>query len=149
MQKDLYRLLLNTKGTDMTTRGNNNGYRARPDLRLALKLRDGFRCLYCNKDLADGTFDDVTIDHLVPVVNGGSNDTINVITACRSCNCSRQDRPWKGFAKEKGGEKAVRRILRNTRREIKKYRAHAKALIEDGYSQQDTHSREFVEAIAA
>jgi len=125
----------------------NNGYRARPDLKLAIKLRDGFRCMYCNRNLADAMFTEVTIDHLVPACDGGTNETINCITACRKCNCSRQDKPWKAFAFKTGGKQAVTRILRNTRREIKKYRNHAKALIAEGYTERNTTCHAFTKAL--
>ena len=126
-----------------TSRNDSNfGFRARPDLRLAIKMRDGFRCGYCGRDLSGASFDDVTVDHLKPQSKRGThNAPSNVITACRSCNCARQDKPWRPFARKQGGEEAVKRILRNTARSINRYRAHAKKIIADGYNLRATHSR--------
>lgn len=43
--------------------------------------RDGRRCVSC------GSQDDLTIDHVVPRSNGGSDHIENLQTLCRSCNC--------------------------------------------------------------
>ena len=42
--------------------------------------RDNFTCGYC------GSRSDLTIDHIHPVFLGGSDDDINLLTACRRCN---------------------------------------------------------------
>jgi 5-methylcytosine-specific restriction endonuclease McrA len=70
----------------------------RKDKRLSIYLRDEFHCLYCGVNLKTAKPEDVTLDHLLPRSAGGSNDATNLVTACRSCNCSRQDRPWIDFA---------------------------------------------------
>jgi len=71
--------------------------------RLAIYIRDEFTCCYCGKNLKNSPAEDVTLDHLVPrnplVVHGnGGNENTNLVTACRSCNSSRQDRPWASYA---------------------------------------------------
>lgn len=43
--------------------------------------RDRRACVLC------GATDDLTIDHIFPVVHGGSGDPINLRVLCRSCNC--------------------------------------------------------------
>lgn len=75
----------------------------RIEKRLAIYLRDEFTCLYCGKNLKNEDPENVTLDHLVPrnplVAHGnGGNEATNLITACRACNCSRQDKPWVDFA---------------------------------------------------
>jgi len=106
----------------------------RPDLRLALYLRDGFRCLYCCRDLHDADPRDITLDHLVPKTDGGSNEPSNLVTACRACNCSRQDKPLKRFA----GPETICDIKRNTARKISRYRKLAKALISGETGMEET-----------
>ena len=55
-----------------------------PDiLRAAIFSRDGGRCLYCGASFADAP---LTVDHVVPVVRGGSDDATNLATACEACN---------------------------------------------------------------
>lgn len=66
----------------------------RPEKRLAIYLRDGFACLYCGSDLRGSVASDVTLDHLLPRSAGGTNDPTNLITACRTCNCTRGNKPW-------------------------------------------------------
>lgn len=70
----------------------------RVEKRLAIYLRDGFGCAYCGRDLRNAAPADVTLDHLLPRSAGGNNDATNLVTACRSCNSSRQDKPWVDYA---------------------------------------------------
>lgn len=70
----------------------------RPERRLAIHIRDGFTCAYCGCDLRNAGPGEVSLDHLVPRSEGGGNETSNLVTACRSCNSSRQDRPWRNYA---------------------------------------------------
>lgn len=103
----------------------NRGVQIRKDLRLALYLRDRFTCCYCGTDLHSAEPFNVTLDHLLPRANGGGNEPTNLVTACRSCNCSRQDRVWADYAT--GG--AVDRINQRRTTDITAYRTLAKALI--------------------
>lgn len=70
----------------------------RPEKRLAIYIRDGFACAYCGRDLRNAPAAEVTLDHLLPRVYGGNNDATNLITACRACNSSRQEKPWIDYA---------------------------------------------------
>src|SRR5262245_456091 len=96
----------------------------RKDKRLALYLRDGMRCVFCNTDLTDSP-DQRSLDHLVCRSKGGSNDPRNLATSCISCNCARQDRPLAQFA----SPEARRTIRRVTRRKLAPYRKQAKAML--------------------
>ena len=78
--------------------GKYRGVCLRPDLRLAIYLRDRFTCVYCLADLHGAHQMDITLDHLTPDSAGGSNAPANLVTACRACNCSRQDKPLSRFA---------------------------------------------------
>ena len=48
--------------------------------RESIKARDGYKCVYC------GSTEELTIDHVVPQCKGGSTNSSNCVTACRSCN---------------------------------------------------------------
>lgn len=48
--------------------------------------RDGAACVYCGRE------DNLTLDHIIPRSQGGSNDARNVAVACGSCNSSKGDR---------------------------------------------------------
>jgi hypothetical protein len=66
--------------------------------RLAIYLRDNFRCLYCKKDLRHVARKLRTLDHIVPVALGGTNDATNLATCCKRCNDGKGDTPlaqWK------------------------------------------------------
>lgn len=96
--------------------------------RLAIYIRDNFACAYCGCSLKNADPNLVTLDHLVPrnplvAHGGGSNEATNLVTACKSCNSSRQDKPWVDYAT--GG--AIDRI--NTLRHQPINIALAKALI--------------------
>ncbi len=97
----------------------------RVEKRLAIYVRDGFACAYCGTSLRNAAPADVTLDHLLPRSAGGTNDATNLVTACRSCNSSRQDRPWVDFAT--GGARDRIEQLRHAPLNM----ALARALIED------------------
>jgi 5-methylcytosine-specific restriction endonuclease McrA len=62
----------------------------RPSARLAVYIlrRDGYRCAWCG-----GTA--TTVDHVVPRIDGGTDDPSNCVAACERCNKSkgRRSRP--------------------------------------------------------
>lgn len=106
-------------------RGNRTSKWIRADLRLAIYLRDDFRCLYCGADLRDADPRDITLDHVKAHVDGGTNKPDNLVTACVSCNCSKKDTPAYIFA----SPERLKMIRRNVRRVISKYRTMARALM--------------------
>lgn len=68
----------------------------RKEKRLAIYLRDGLACCYCGEGVEDGA--KLTLDHLLPHSQGGSNREHNLVTACHRCNSSRGARDWRTFA---------------------------------------------------
>lgn len=56
--------------------------------RRALLARDGNRCWICSKELKISH--DQTIDHVLQLKYGGTNDLNNLKLACRWCNESRE-----------------------------------------------------------
>ena len=59
-------------------------------LRRHIYARDGYGCVYCGRK---GRRILLTIDHVFPVVLGGTNDPGNLVTACRACNLTKGARP--------------------------------------------------------
>lgn len=57
-----------------------------PDLRVILLLRTGGHCWYCGSILRLAT---VTIDHVVPVKQGGKTILANLHAACQPCNTAK------------------------------------------------------------
>lgn len=48
----------------------------------------GRTCLYCAAAPA------TTVDHVVPIIRGGSNHLANLVPACKSCNSSKGAKPF-------------------------------------------------------
>ena len=59
----------------------NNQWR---ELRKLILRRDNNICYYCNMQ-AD------TVDHIIPIVKGGTNHESNLVAACAKCNYGKQD----------------------------------------------------------
>jgi 5-methylcytosine-specific restriction endonuclease McrA len=71
-------------------------------MRLALIIRDGFRCWLCGREDMIEPVDDeggnsvyeprlCTFDHLIPKSHGGRDDYYNLKLACARCNSKRGD----------------------------------------------------------
>jgi 5-methylcytosine-specific restriction endonuclease McrA len=54
-----------------------------PFSRKNVLVRDSHVCQYCGRDFTSG---DLTVDHIIPKVQGGANSWTNVVACCRSCN---------------------------------------------------------------
>jgi len=67
-------------------RGSARGMRKAISERLRYEVlsRDGFRCQACGRGASDGIR--LTVDHIVPVDWGGTNDKKNLLTLCEECN---------------------------------------------------------------
>ena len=64
----------------------------RRSTRFAIYARDKFDCVYCRQVFPpplDG--EGLCLDHVIPRSKGGGNDPSNLVTACLSCNCKKQD----------------------------------------------------------
>lgn len=59
-------------------------------LRFEIFKRDGFRCTYCGATPVIGP---LHVDHVKPVVEGGTNDPSNLATACGACNLGKSRVP--------------------------------------------------------
>ena len=54
--------------------------------RYEVLRRDGHKCRYCGAKAEDSP---LTVDHVVPVALGGSDDPSNLVAACRDCNAGK------------------------------------------------------------
>lgn len=61
------------------------GRRSR-DLFVQLVLRNGPACARC------GTNNSLTVDHVIPMASGGSDDLSNLQLLCKPCNSSKRNR---------------------------------------------------------
>jgi 5-methylcytosine-specific restriction endonuclease McrA len=55
----------------------------RSKTRFDVLQRDGFCCVYCGQKPPSV---ELHVDHVVPVVRGGSNDISNLVSSCAECN---------------------------------------------------------------
>lgn len=64
----------------------NGAHWIRREKRLAIYIRDQFRCVYCDRNLARVKAKLRCLDHVIPVASGGSNSENNLVTCCKACN---------------------------------------------------------------
>jgi 5-methylcytosine-specific restriction endonuclease McrA len=57
-----------------------------------LYLRDLYSCQYCDETISGK---ELTIDHVIPVSQGGKTTWENSVTCCRSCNTAKGNKLWK------------------------------------------------------
>ena len=103
--------------------GTNGSKWIRRDKRLAIYLRDGFRCAYCGRDLAGAPAREITLDHLT--AGHADHRETNLVMACRSCNSSRQDTPLTRWI----GRDRARKVRQQARRSIRRWRAVARTIL--------------------
>lgn len=124
-------------------RGNNVSSKfgskwIRKEKRLAIYMRDGFRCIYCNRHF-ERMKDRLQLDHLIPWSKGGTNDESNLVTCCKPCNVARGDQTVEEFVHQfakgsaKKGQTILKRIAEATSRfDLPLLRTEAKDKIEKG-----------------
>ena len=108
----------------------------RQEKRLAIYLRDGLSCAYCGAAVENGA--KLSLDHITPHSEGGSNKETNLVTCCSRCNSSRGARDVKEFAAGVAGylnhgvtaQEILSHIEDCTARNLKDFKAEAKTMIE-------------------
>lgn len=87
-----YKTLPKSKGVCQQTLDNNFRKAKRQNIpeRLRFKIyrRDGFTCQYCGRTAREM---ELSIDHIIPISKGGTNDASNLTTACMPCNRGKSD----------------------------------------------------------
>lgn len=84
----------------------------RPDKRQRIYKRDNNTCVYCETQLDSPR--QLTLEHVVPRSNGQNNHHTNLVTACRSCNSSRQNKTLKAWCLQKKLDyQAITKRIRN------------------------------------
>jgi len=61
-------------------RNQASNHTHKPEVRARIFQRDGYRCRQC------GSSDNLTLDHIIPVYRGGTDEDSNLQTLCLSCN---------------------------------------------------------------
>lgn len=104
--------------------------------RLAIYLRDAFRCLLCLGDLRGRPPRDISLDHILPRGKGGGNESANLYTCCRACNSARYDQSIRAVA----GPRALARVRASCALDMAGYIALAGALVSSSASWGDAMS---------
>lgn len=87
--------------------------------RFEVFKRDEFTCRYCGRTTPDVVLE---IDHVVPVAEGGTNDTMNLVTACWECNSGKSAIPLNDvMTGEDPHDKAI--MLLEKQRQLREYDA--------------------------
>lgn len=56
--------------------------------RQSIKEHWNYECAYC------GSEDNLTLDHIIPKIKGGSDSVTNIVCACNECNHSKGHEFW-------------------------------------------------------
>lgn len=64
-------------------------------------------CVYCGRHCKQS---EKTLEHIIPLLQGGTNTFDNIAMACTSCNSSKRDKPVTEFA-QNHGIRAKNRVL--------------------------------------
>ena len=99
--------------SDRRRRANKHNSIIEPVNEDKIYERDNYRCVYC------GSKDNLTLDHIIPINNNGSHNVDNLVVACLSCNCSKQDKPLQEWLRIKFGKDEI--PFQTTIRKINKY----------------------------
>jgi 5-methylcytosine-specific restriction endonuclease McrA len=82
-----YRKVSKRRRVALSTRAEWN--RNRDTLAILVFQRDGYHCAWCDVELDNENW---SIDHIIPISKGGTNELFNLQPMCRSCNSMKGDR---------------------------------------------------------
>lgn len=76
--------------------GRRKGHKRANLSRLEILERDGWRCRYCGSDFSGLARPErlalLSVDHVLPVCRGGSDEPENMVAACLRCNGMKAER---------------------------------------------------------
>jgi len=75
-------------------------------VRFAVLKRDNFTCRSCGRSPATHLGVTLHVDHVVAVVNGGTNDPRNLQSLCDDCNLGKGTQSWDDSGQDPGREAA-------------------------------------------
>lgn len=87
----------------------------------------GDECAYCESYLAQS---EKTLDHIIPMTEGGSNTFDNIALACTSCNSTKKNKPPLDFLLTKGNVYATQQLIERVA--IRKHVAYGEVIEELG-----------------
>jgi 5-methylcytosine-specific restriction endonuclease McrA len=120
-----------TKERRIQKNGTSRKFKIKKNKRLALYLRDAFTCAFCGIDMKGTDPRLITLDHIKPRAQGGTDDPTNLVTACLRCNCVKKDTNITKFC----GKDKANAIRKAARVDLKPFRTTANAILKglEGY----------------
>lgn len=92
----------------------------RPEKRKRIYKRDDHTCVYCSESIYTSAEIILTLDHVVARELGGTNESTNLVTACKSCNSTKRHLSVPQFIQylaDNGADTdAIAKNVRNARR---------------------------------
>lgn len=73
--------------------------------KLILK-RDNYICLYCGQNAT-------TVDHIIPISKGGTDDDDNLASACTTCNYGKKNKNAQTFVEKKYADQILKSKKKN------------------------------------
>lgn len=95
-------------------------------LRWQILQRDNFTCQYCGRRAPDVV---IEVDHIIPVVKGGTNDPLNLITACYQCNHGKFTKDLQDEDELRIQEEVLTRTLKEGKEQSDIFRAKRESMI--------------------
>lgn len=86
-----------------------NRRRLRKEERIEVYNKCQGHCAYCGKEIA---YQDMQVDHMIPLRIGGEDDIENLLPSCRSCNHYKATLDVEGFRNYLSG--VHKRLLRDS-----------------------------------
>lgn len=102
--------------------------------RFEVFKRDNFTCQYCSQKPPKVPLE---IDHIIPVVSGGDNSMVNLITACFDCNRGKGARELTLMPVSTVEKIELMKVAQQQYKEFKKIVAAQKKLMEDAIDEVD------------
>ena len=82
----------------------------------ALLDRENHQCFYCLRKITD---ENCELDHVIPLVGGGSNNYTNIVASCHRCNTIKQGN---------SAEQHIRQLYRNNLLDQNEFNSRLKAI---------------------
>lgn len=91
------------------------------ETRMSVYNQSEGRCVYCGRFIP---FDEMTIDHIVPLSKGGTNYEKNLQCCCKECNLMKQDLLERDFYRKMKEilRHQVKQKIRKIKRSVIKHR---------------------------
>ena len=86
-----------------------------------IQQRDNYICQYCGRNGLESLDDwhSCTVDHVIPVSEGGTDDESNLVTCCSYCNAIKGNKKFESFEAAKEYILGRRKELEETYRKVK------------------------------